>query len=549
MPTVAAEPGAGGRRAGAGNPKRGAPHQQQDGEEALLPAAKKARDDDNNEEEEEMNVAAVEADVANGLHSESSPLLTATPEGEEAPPPFASPLPLTLPLTLTLTLLTPSKQKPKTSFTKQNNKQEDEDAPSDQPSDFAGGTEAWNAMLFQLILFKTRHSHVNVRHDDSDHRSLYQWVQTQRRHYKLYYNNNNATPSSSSTVPTDTVDQNKDPPAPNNSNKNSGFLTEDRIAVLHALHFRWNIRGEQNWKRNYDDLVLFKAANGHCLVPRLYGDNLRLGEWVTEQRRQYKALCPDDTSVDATTPTKKESTVELDVVVDEDNNPLVLEEEEVIEQQEDVSNKPMTPSNSKKVALSLLTPDRIGLLNVVGFVWKVRDRTNWDFRYQQLLDFKGQNDGSVNVPQHYAANKSLGKWVAKQREQYRLKALGKHSFLNAERIELLNQVGFVWAIKGTRSKAALLRAANKDFPMPTTTTTTATTTTESATTTTDADADVAAAEVAAEETTNTTEESSTAEDQQQLPIFPSMDVLPEPTTDAIETDPVAAEGGIIIYTI
>ena len=59
------------------------------------------------------------------------------------------------------------------------------------------------------------------------------------------------------------------------------------------------------------------------------------------------------------------------------------------------------------------------------------------------------------MPQHYSLNRSLGKWVAKQREQFRFHTEGKHSFLTEERIDLLKSVGFVWQIKGRGAKRAL----------------------------------------------------------------------------------------------
>ena len=39
-------------------------------------------------------------------------------------------------------------------------------------------------------------------------------------------------------------------------------------------------------------------------------------------------------------------------------------------------------------------------------------------------------------------------WVAKQREQYKLYQRGKHSFLTPDRLEKLNSIGFVWAVRG-----------------------------------------------------------------------------------------------------
>jgi hypothetical protein len=43
----------------------------------------------------------------------------------------------------------------------------------------------------------------------------------------------------------------------------------------------------------------------------------------------------------------------------------------------------------------------------------------------------------------------LGKWVAKQREQYKLLRKGQHSFLTPYRLEKLNNVGFVWSVRSS----------------------------------------------------------------------------------------------------
>lgn len=37
--------------------------------------------------------------------------------------------------------------------------------------------------------------------------------------------------------------------------------------------------------------------------------------------------------------------------------------------------------------------------------------------------------------------------MAKQREQYRLRSQGKHSFLTPDRLEKLNEAGFVWSVR------------------------------------------------------------------------------------------------------
>jgi hypothetical protein len=233
--------------------------------------------------------------------------------------------------------------------------------------DFHGGQESWNSMLYQLILFKTKNGDLNITPDDPSNRTLFNWIQTQRRHYELYMDNKTS----------------------------STFLNADRIAVLDAIDFQWNIRGDSFWQKHFDALVGYKREYGDVRVPRLYSKNAKLGEWVTDQRRQYKAK---------------------------------------------LEGKPST-----------LTDERKAQLDELGFIWKVRDRADWNDRYEQLLEFKKEN-GHCIVPQHYSRNRALGKWVAKQREQYRFFREGRHSFLTEERIDLLKSINFTWQIKGRNKR-------------------------------------------------------------------------------------------------
>ena len=115
-----------------------------------------------------------------------------------------------------------------------------------------------------------------------------------------------------------------------------------------------------------------------------------LGDWLTDQRRQYKAW--------------------------------------------------------KQVQSTQLTQERRDKLTSIGFVWSVRNRPEWEQRYHELLQYK-EKHGDCKVPQHFKPNKSLGKWVAKQREQYKLLRKGQHSFLTPYRLEKLNQAGFVWQVR------------------------------------------------------------------------------------------------------
>eukprot|EP00541_Cyclophora_tenuis_P012417 CAMPEP_0116563002 /NCGR_PEP_ID=MMETSP0397-20121206/12482_1 /TAXON_ID=216820 /ORGANISM="Cyclophora tenuis, Strain ECT3854" /LENGTH=181 /DNA_ID=CAMNT_0004089379 /DNA_START=1 /DNA_END=546 /DNA_ORIENTATION=+ len=78
-----------------------------------------------------------------------------------------------------------------------------------------------------------------------------------------------------------------------------------------------------------------------------------------------------------------------------------------------------------------MTKERQRLLDELGFVWQVRNRTTWDVRFQELVRFKEVN-GTTIVPQ----------------QQYKLFLKGEHSFLTPDRREQLESIGFIWSMKG-----------------------------------------------------------------------------------------------------
>ena len=78
---------------------------------------------------------------------------------------------------------------------------------------------------------------------------------------------------------------------------------------------------------------------------------------------------------------------------------------------------------------------------------KVRFRSHqaesWMEKYEELLDFR-LSSGHCLVPNQYPANPSLAEWVKRQRYQYKLKGIGKHSSMIDDRVVALEKLGFVW---------------------------------------------------------------------------------------------------------
>ncbi|KAL3938226.1 MAG: hypothetical protein SGBAC_006818 [Bacillariaceae sp.] len=76
-------------------------------------------------------------------------------------------------------------------------------------------------------------------------------------------------------------------------------------------------------------------------------------------------------------------------------------------------------------------------------VFRSSQLEQWEFRYQELVQFKGENN-HCSVPLHYPNNPSLAHWVKRQRHQYRMKKERKHSTLTDQRQEKLESLGFIW---------------------------------------------------------------------------------------------------------
>ena len=70
---------------------------------------------------------------------------------------------------------------------------------------------------------------------------------------------------------------------------------------------------------------------------------------------------------------------------------------------------------------------------------------SWNDRLSDIMEFK-QQWGHCHLLQKYAKSPKLVKWVSDQRSQYRLFKSGKKSFINNERIEQLEVVGFQWTL-------------------------------------------------------------------------------------------------------
>lgn len=90
---------------------------------------------------------------------------------------------------------------------------------------------------------------------------------------------------------------------------------------------------------------------------------------------------------------------------------------------------------------SSMTAEREQKLTQLGFCWNA-DEESWHNRYQELQEYRAEH-GDCLVSANYS-NAPLAKWVGQQRFQYKLFTEGKPGGIAKERIDLLNELDFVW---------------------------------------------------------------------------------------------------------
>ena len=88
----------------------------------------------------------------------------------------------------------------------------------------------------------------------------------------------------------------------------------------------------------------------------------------------------------------------------------------------------------------------------------------WGHRYKELLQFHAKHGHSA-VPHTWPENPQLARWVKRQRRQYKLRKDGRPSTMTVERLELLNEVGFIWDSHDVnwREKLEALNKYRKEF--------------------------------------------------------------------------------------
>ena len=87
-----------------------------------------------------------------------------------------------------------------------------------------------------------------------------------------------------------------------------------------------------------------------------------------------------------------------------------------------------------------MPPERVNLLNSIGFHWGVPHKEHFYNMYERLVGYKTKHNGNTRVPNRYWKDPQLGRWVSMQRNNYRNKKM------STEHASLLNSIGFDWEV-------------------------------------------------------------------------------------------------------
>ncbi|OGL42749.1 MAG: hypothetical protein A2W05_02625 [Candidatus Schekmanbacteria bacterium RBG_16_38_10] len=235
-----------------------------------------------------------------------------------------------------------------------------------------------------------------------------------------------------------------------------GKISKDRIQKLQEVGFKWYRYEElldEKFNKGFHESMKFRQQFGNPNAPQGYKtpESYTLGSWQMSLRKFYKKgkLSPDRIKrleeIDFKWAPKDEFMQEsFDRGIRETLN---------YKKQFNDSNAPNIYKTQKgyplgqwqvnirqKYKRSQLSPDRIKILEEIGFKWEFREEA-FEKGFQETLRYKDQFK-SPHAPNKYLTTDGykLGTWQSEQRVKYR------NSKLSSDKIQRLEDIGFKWYI-------------------------------------------------------------------------------------------------------
>ena len=230
-------------------------------------------------------------------------------------------------------------------------------------------------------------------------------------------------------------------------------LSNDQIKKLNSIGMDWMDRVDRIWEKGFLEAKKYYEKYGDLNVPVKYEtDNLfSLGTWIQRQRNLYKnnKICDDRikrlTDIGMNwNPDNWKSRFDLVKKYYEEHGNINISQKVVIQ---GVWLGKWIISQKKAMEEGKLTNEQIEMLKTLPMEEVGRKDNRWWSMYEEAKKYY-LKFGHLNVPMDYltSSGKKLSDWIIRQRRNYNL---GK---MPSEHKEKLDDIGFVWDIKGNLSE-------------------------------------------------------------------------------------------------
>ncbi len=274
---------------------------------------------------------------------------------------------------------------------------------------------SWDKKFAELEQYKNKHGDCNTPKRSKEYRELGTWVAEQRKAHR------------------------------------KGKLDITRVKRLESLGIVWD-RTIDAWETHLPHLMRYKQEHGHCSVPNRYPQNMALGRWVCQLRKDKERLEPERIQQleqigfnwDPINTAWESKFAELLRFKEQHGHCVVPQKDPqyrklgiwVGEQRRAMAPKRPEFEKSNKKRRTLLESDKVKRLEEIGFEWNP-GANMWERRLAELAEFK-KDHGHCNVPQRWQENIALAKWVRNQRADM------KDGNMLPERRARLDKLGFEW---------------------------------------------------------------------------------------------------------
>ncbi len=245
-----------------------------------------------------------------------------------------------------------------------------------------------------------------------------------------------------------------------------GLLSEDKIQMLDAIGFDWAI-GLGTWDERFQQLCDYKTAHGHTRVPARWKENHSLASWVVDQRydRRKGRLRADYEK------RLNEIGFEWELIQrGEDNWDSRLNELRRYHAAHGHCRVSPNAPEARSLALWVLRQrerhrkgkllkERLVQLEQIDFFKRQLPETQcgWDEMFARLKRHLAKT-GSFRCSRQNEEDRKLARWQETQRK------FRRREKLSAERIEMLDSIGFRWLSGRRRDRELPSISSHADAP-------------------------------------------------------------------------------------